>query len=546
MDKKILRCAVYTRKSTEEGLQQDFNSLQAQREACEAYITSQKHEGWQIVKQHYDDGGFSGGNMQRPGLQMLLKDIETGKVNVVVVYKVDRLTRSLMDFAKIIEQFDKRGVFFVSVTQSFNTTSSMGRLTLNVLLSFAQFEREVTGERIRDKIAASKQKGMFMGGNVPLGYKVDKRKLHVVPEDAETVRYIFRQYLELGCIRLLHDHLRVSGIRSRTGKTLSRGNLRNILHKRIYIGEITHKGKSYPGLHEGIIDQELWDKVHRQFGKNRLGVKGKHSKATAAPLAGKLFGISGERLVPVYSRKNGRRYRYYVSESLTTGPAAQSPNAWRLPGTDLENNITQTIRRMLDDRKGIIPLLQKSGVGAAYFAAVFSKTDVFRARLASQEDKDEALAELLERVDVHQDGLKIKIHLSPLLGKEHAATKPTMTHEVAMRMPRRGIESKLVISGNENAIADPVLIRAIARGRVWFDEFLTGQVRSMGDIAKKYILSDSHIGNLLPLAFLAPDIVEAILLGRQPTGLTLEQLTKHVDLPIDWEGQRRTIETLLS
>ncbi len=536
-----LRCAIYTRKSTEEGLQQDFNSLQAQREACEAYITSQKHEGWQLVKQHYDDGGFSGGNMQRPGLQMLLKDIEAGKVNVVVVYKVDRLTRSLMDFAKIIEQFDKRGVFFVSVTQSFNTTSSMGRLTLNVLLSFAQFEREVTGERIRDKIAASKQKGMFMGGNVPLGYRVDKRKLHVVPEDAETVRYIFRQYLALGCIRLLHDHLRENGVRSRTGKILSRGNLRNILHKRIYIGEITHKGKSYPGLHDGIIDQELWDKVHRQFGKNRLGVKGKHSKSIAAPLAGRLFGICGERLVPVYSRKNGRRYRYYVSESLTTAPAAQSPNAWRLPGADLENNITQTIRRMLDDRKALTSPLQKSGISGAYFAAVFSKADVFRARLASQEDKDEALAELLDRVDVHQDGLKIRIHLSPLLGKEHTATKLTMIHEVTMRMQRRGIESKLVISGNENAIADPVLIRAIARGRVWFDEFLTGQARSMGDIAKKYNVSDSHIGNLLPLAFLAPDIVEAILLGRQPTGLTLEQLTKHIDLPMDWKGQRQLL-----
>lgn len=538
-----LRCAIYTRKSTEEGLEQDFNSLHAQREACEAYITSQKHEGWQLVKQHYDDGGYSGGNIQRPGLQALLKDIETGKVNVVVVYKVDRLTRSLADFAKIIEQFDKRGVFFVSVTQSFNTTSSMGRLTLNVLLSFAQFEREVTGERIRDKIAASKQKGMFMGGNVPLGYKVDKRKLEIIPEETKIVRHIFEQYVALGCVQRLHDELIRQGICSRNGKHISRGNLRNILHNRIYIGQIHHKGSYYPGQHEGIIDQELWDKVHRQFDGNRHGVRGKHKKAELIPLAGKLFSVSGEKLLPVHGKKNSRRYRYYVSESLTIGPASQAPNAWRLPGVDLERNVTQIVRRMLEDRKAITSALQEIGITAGSYASIYSQADIFRAQLAAEAGKEAALAILLDRVDVHPDGLKIRICLTPLLEKEKitTATKLTITHEVAMRMRRRGVETKLIITGNENAIVDSVLIKAIARGRVWFDELLTGQARSMGDIAKKYNVSDSHIGNLLPLAFLAPGIVEAILLGRQPTSLTLEKLTKHIDLPMYWEGQRRKI-----
>jgi site-specific DNA recombinase len=256
-----LRCAIYTRKSTEEGLEQDFNSLQAQREACEAYIASQKHEGWQAIKTAYDDGGFSGGNMARPVLKLLMEDINARKVNVVVVYKVDRLTRSLADFAKIIEQFDKQGVSFVSVTQQFNTTSSMGRLTLNVLLSFAQFEREITGERIRDKIAASKKKGMWMGGVVTLGYEVKERKLLVKPADAETVWQIYRLYLELGCVRLLHKNVAELGIRSARGHVISRGALYTMLSNPIYVGQIRHKDTCHPGQHEAIIDQDLWERV---------------------------------------------------------------------------------------------------------------------------------------------------------------------------------------------------------------------------------------------------------------------------------------------
>jgi DNA invertase Pin-like site-specific DNA recombinase len=281
MSTKSLRCAVYTRKSSEEGLEQSFNSLHAQREACEAYIRSQRHEGWLLVKTAYDDGGFSGGNLNRPGLEQLLQDVAAKKIDVVVVYKVDRLTRSLMDFAKIVEQFDKQGISFVSVTQQFNTTSSMGRLTLNVLLSFAQFEREVTGERIRDKIAASKRKGMWMGGVVPTGYELKDRELVVNQTEAEQFRNIFLAYLELRCVSELQRHLEINGVRSKrriskTGRAsgeavYSRGALYKMLNNRIYLGEITHKETIYPGRHDAIIDKELWNQVHQHLKDNPPG-----------------------------------------------------------------------------------------------------------------------------------------------------------------------------------------------------------------------------------------------------------------------------------
>ena len=294
----------------------DLNSLHAQREACTSYIASQKHEGWVAVRTHYDDGGFSGGNMERPALKELLEDIGAGKVNVVIVYKVDRLTRSLTDFAKIIELFDNHGVSFVSVTQQFNTTTSMGRLTLNVLLSFAQFEREVTGERIRDKIAASKKKGMWMGGFVPLGYDLENRRLLINTAEAKTVQYIYRRYLELGCVRLLKEDLDRRGMHSKArgnkgGCLFSRGILYKILSNSIYVGKIRHKGASYPGQHQAIIDQELWEQVQKHMAKNSMEHRTRSFRTVSCPLANKLFDVSGERLVPVHVNKKGRRYRYY-------------------------------------------------------------------------------------------------------------------------------------------------------------------------------------------------------------------------------------------
>src|SRR5216683_4954281 len=329
MTGKVRRCAVYTRKSSEEGLDQSFNSLDAQREACEAYIKSQAHEGWKLVKTAYDDGGFSGGSMDRPALQRLLADLVRGLVDVIVVYKIDRLTRSLADFARIVETLDRQGASFVSVTQQFNTTSSMGRLTLNVLLSFAQFEREVTGERIRDKIAASRRKGFWMGGVVPMGYELRDRRLVIDPAEAEVVRQIYRRYLELGCVRLLKQDLDRRGIVSKLrassngtpprGYSFSRGALYVLLSNPLYIGEVRHKGVRHPGLHQPILDRALWDKVQQQLRDHAVRRRARATRVEASPLAGKLFDAGGEQLTPSHALKGERRYRYYLSRSLARG-----------------------------------------------------------------------------------------------------------------------------------------------------------------------------------------------------------------------------------
>src|SRR5215467_8715801 len=323
-----VRCAIYTRKSSEEGLEQEFNSLQAQREACEAFINSQRHEGWVCLPAAFDDGGFSGATMERPALQRLLADLTAGRVDIVVVYKIDRLTRSLTDFAKIVEIFDARGASFVSVTQQFNTTTSMGRLTLNILLSFAQFEREVIGERIHHKIAASKKKGMWMGGVPPLGYRVRDRKLVIIDGEAEMVRTIFRRYAELGSVRVLKDELGVRGIKSkfwtsasgllRGGKPFSRGALYLMLQNRLYRGEIVHKGKSHPGEHTPIIEQPLWAAVQAQLAGNAAERNSGTNTRQPSLLAGLLFDGDGNRMTPTHAVKNGVRYRYYVSRPLTT------------------------------------------------------------------------------------------------------------------------------------------------------------------------------------------------------------------------------------
>ena len=350
---RSLRCAIYTRKSSEEGLEQEFNSLHAQREACEAYIKSQRHEGWVCLAQHYDDGGLSGATMQRPALQQLLADIQAGKIDAVVTYKVDRLTRSLADFAKIVEIFDAKGVSFVSVTQQFNTTTSMGRLTLNVLLSFAQFEREVTGERIRDKIAASKKKGMWMGGVPPLGYECRDHKLIVIPDEAEIVRHIFQRYVALGSARLLQEELEAAGIRSKCrtssagrhwgGKPLARGALYWMLQNWIYRGEITHKGQHYPGEHIPIIDEALWDKVQTKLAANAVERATGGRVRNPSLLAGLLYDGEGQRLTPSHAIKKGVRYRYYVSRPLTDRSRANARDAMRIPASEIEQLVAMRI-----------------------------------------------------------------------------------------------------------------------------------------------------------------------------------------------------------
>jgi site-specific DNA recombinase len=358
--RRSLRGAIYTRVSTEQGLEQDFNSLDAQREACEAYIKSQAHEGWRLVRDRYDDGGFSGGSMDRPALQKLLIDVQARRIDVIVVYKVDRLTRSLADFAKLVETFDAHGVSFVSVTQSFNTTTSMGRLTLNVLLSFAQFEREVTGERIRDKIAASKKKGIWMGGVVPLGYRVEDRALHVVEDHAEIVRFLFRRYLEAGSVVRLKQQLDAEGVRipiridrggrSTGGGLLSRGHVYRLLSNPIYVGRIAHKGQVHEGQHPPIVPQELWEQVQRGL-RDHLGAartKRTHQSSDAL-LAGKLFDDRGNRMSPTWARKGSKRWRYYASQAALQGDKSKAGSIVRVPAADVETLVAVALGKLSPD-----------------------------------------------------------------------------------------------------------------------------------------------------------------------------------------------------
>ncbi len=338
-----LRAAVYTRKSSEEGLEQEFNSLDAQRESCEAYVASQKSEGWALVRDRYDDGGYSGGTLDRPGLKRLLADIEDGLVDVVVVYKIDRLSRSLADFAKLVEVFDRHGVTFVSVTQSFNTTTSMGRLTLNILLSFAQFEREVTAERIRDKIAASRKKGMWMGGWAPWGYDVKDRKLIVNAAEAATIRMIFERFVTSGSATALARELRAEGVVTKRGKPIDKGALYKLLNNRVYIGEAVHKGKSYPGEHAAIIDRALWDKVHAILAESPRKRAAQTRAQTPALLKGLLFGPGGAAFSPTHTRKGDKLYRYYVSQAvLKRGRDACSVG--RVPAAQIESAVIDQLR----------------------------------------------------------------------------------------------------------------------------------------------------------------------------------------------------------
>jgi site-specific DNA recombinase len=348
-----LRCAVYTRKSSEEGLEQEFNSLHAQREACEAYVASQRSEGWALIREPYDDGGFSGGTLERPALKRLLADIEEGLIDVVVVYKIDRLSRSLMDFSKLVEAFDRNSVTFVSVTQSFNTTTSMGRLTLNILLSFAQFEREVTAERIRDKIRASRQKGMFMGGNVPLGYAVKDRKLVVSEPEAAIVRSIFERFVRIGSATVLARELRSEGVRTKRDKLVDKGYLYKLLNNRTYLGLAVHKDAEYPGEHAAIIPRDLWDKVHGSLAENVRTRSANTRAQTPALLKGLLFGPTGVAMSPTHTRKGNRLYRYYVSQdALKRGPDACPVG--RVPAAEIESAVIEQLRGIFRQPEVII------------------------------------------------------------------------------------------------------------------------------------------------------------------------------------------------
>ncbi len=412
-----LRCAVYTRKSSEEGLDMEFNSLDAQREACEAYVASQKAEGWLLVHDRYDDGGFSGGSLERPALKRLLNDIEEGRVDTVIVYKIDRLSRSLMDFAKLVEVFDRNGVTFVSVTQSFNTTTSMGRLTLNILLSFAQFEREVIGERIRDKIAASRKRGMWMGGPVPLGYRVENRKLVIDEADAVTVRMIFERFVSIGSATTVARWLAEEGAVTRSGKPIDKGFLYKLLNNRVYIGEAVHKGQSNPGEHAAIIGKALWDKVHTILRESPRVRGGRTRAQTPALLKGLIFGPDGAAFSPTHTRKGGRLYRYYVSQSVLKRGRCSCALA-RLPAGDIEAAVIDQLRVLLRSPEIVVATWRSArqkidGLSEAEVRDALEQLDPLWDELFPAEQA-RIVQLLVRRIDVTENAVNLQLRVEGL------------------------------------------------------------------------------------------------------------------------------------
>ncbi|MCA0302414.1 MAG: recombinase family protein [Proteobacteria bacterium] len=496
-----MRCAIYTRKSTEEGLDQAYNSLHAQRDACEAYIRSQAHEGWKLVKAAYDDGGFSGGSMDRPALKRLLADVAAGRVQTIVVYKIDRLTRSLADFARIVETLDGQGASFVSVTQQFNTTTSMGRLTLNVLLSFAQFEREVAGERIRDKIAASKARGLWMGGTVPIGYDVNDRSLVINEAEASTVQEIFQGYLRLGSVEALQKDLKQRGIvskrwtsssgRTRGGCNFSRGALHCLLRNPVYIGQVRHKDRVHPGQQVPIVDQALWQAVQDRLAEH-LKRHARTNEASGRPLQGRLFDAKGNVMSPSWTTKpNGKRYSYYISQAVLQGRREKAGLVTRVSADVIDRLVGQAIFQ-----------------GSAFEAASL------RARVA--------------RVTLHDDRVEIVRNGANATAGEG---EPIVVPVCFIRHAR----AKVLDDGQP--LAAPAVVKALGRAHKWRSWLERGEVNSWETIAVRAGVSPVYVRQLLPLAFLAPDLTRRLLDGRwRPRGGLRALLRKTI--PLHWERQR--------
>lgn len=557
MVEKLQRCAVYTRKSTEDGLEQEFNSLDAQYEACAAYAVSQRHEGWVLLPDRYDDGGFSGGNMGRPGLQRLLADVAGGKVDVILVYKIDRLTRSLADFAKIVEVLDKAGASFVSITQSFNTTTSMGRLTLNMLLSFAQFEREVTGERIRDKIAASKRKGLWMGGPVPLGYDVENRKLVVNEKEADLVRMIMEIYIGLGSVVEVADELNRQGYRTKVQKRASgphrggcmfrRGTLYHLLSNRIYIGELVHKGEYFPAEHAPIVPRDLWDAVQEKLKDKACGTSRRLKAQQPSLLTGFVFDGEGRAMTPSHATKPGRRYRYYV----TRPDQIDGVLAWRVSAYDLEQLVCERLSALMIDQHLIAGLGQN--MTAEDLQQMLRQADLAATLLCNgaARAKTELLAKLLQRINLREDGIDLILDRSKLvtaLGATNcvdAAAPEPLTLSLPAVKVRRGHQLRLVIPGPEtirinSAKRNEKLVALVADAHQARQLVLASPDRSIAAIATANGRCRTRLGKLAALACLAPDIVTAIVEGRQPTTLTASTLL-NIELPFCWAEQRKLL-----
>jgi site-specific DNA recombinase len=516
---KYIRCAIYTRVSTDQGLEQDFNSLDAQYDASQAYIRSQAHAGWTLLRAKYDDGGFSGGNTDRPALQRLLADVRAGKVDVIVVYKVDRLTRSLADFAKLVELFDAHNVSFVSVTQQFNTTTSMGRLTLNVLLSFAQFEREVTSERIRDKISASKRKGLWVGGMVPLGYDTKDRKITINAPEAETVRTIFRLYLRLGSLNLLMAESRRHGIRSKartlkSGKTVggipfTRGPLAHLLRNRFYIGEVVFKGETLKGEQPAILDRDLFDAVQAKLDRQAQSQTSRQSRSEAL-LMGRIFDDAGNRMSPTHARKRGVKYRYYLSSALLNGEAERTGAVSRVPAATLEAVVMGSVRQHL--------------------------------KLPAAMDDYSLIEAHIARVEVHPERLIIRF-----AQPEPAAIDPTENtlsipwQKTASMRRREILLPEGVSEQNARRIRSEnrtTLLASIARGRRWLEELVLDPTATAETIAERERCTARKVNMTISLAFLAPDLVKAAIDGALPHGMGVVRLA---DLPAEWSRQHQML-----
>lgn len=583
---KQLRCAVYTRKSSEEGLDQDFNSLDAQREACEAFILSQAGEGWALVANRYDDGGISGGTMERPGLQRMLDDIRKNRIDIVVVYKIDRLTRSLMDFAKMVDIFDGNDVSFVSVTQAFNTTTSMGRLTLNVLLSFAQFEREVTAERIRDKIAASKKKGMWMGGNVPLGYETRDRKLFINEKEAATVRFLFDRYLQLGSVRKLSEEAQQANLiirrtRRRNGavfitRPFGRGNLYHLLSNPIYVGKVRHGEKVYDGEHEAIISEDQFRQVQKLLSDKAP----RRSHATNNPdthlLTGIIYDETGDRLSPTHARKQGVRYRYYVSQRLiqkrkTKAGMADAANAanyptnyttasgWRVPAQQLEQLVEREMSDLLANNNRLIEAIQPI-VAEDSIPVMLRQSEraSFRWRGLTQQQRKATLNQFFHRIVLKPGWIRLELNRARLLewlaeGSEQALPQsdqnqleletkdanPVFIIEQPLTIKRRGVETRLVLQDatTQTPSHDPALIDLITRAHCYLASITDGSGKNLTDVARQHGTELSEVSRLLPLAFLSPKITQSILAGTQPVDLTAQCLSRISDMPTSWIEQ---------
>ena len=544
------RCAIYTRKSSEEGLEQDFNSLHAQREACDAYIKSQKHEGWRALTAHYDDGGYSGGSMERPALRRLLADIQANRIDIVVVYKVDRLTRSLADFAKIVEVFDASSVSFVSVTQSFNTTTSMGRLTLNVLLSFAQFEREVTGERIRDKIAASKKKGLWMGGFVPFGYRAKDRTLAIDDDEAATVRLIFRRYLELGTVTALEDDAAQREFRTRAftsansnrawgDRPFSRGHLYKMLSNPIYAGKIAHKDKTYDGQHAAIVDRKTFAAVQAQLAAN---TRRNHMQARAKEpnvLAGLLVDTNGTRLTSSYTVKGGKRYRYYTGVRSEKGQS----KSWRVPASELEEAVIGELKRFLGDQHRVAAALKRSRLKAHELKQALRNADDLRAQLHALAPCRETMLKLIKRVGVSDSELVVQLKLDALIAAASAVGR-TGNHRLTIPIElirQNGSAIVLATTSDRTAAADPALVKALARGFAWFEELATGRAETVTAIANREHVTDRYVSQLVELAFVDPRIVQQVLAGTAASMISTTRLVFRTELPVRWAEQKEML-----